>query len=86
MAKFYVFIKCELGHTYAVGQALLQTIAEAVEVASVSGQYDILAQFVVPDDVNIGQFVNERVQGITGIRDTYTMIAFTIFDDRFCGF
>ena len=37
MAKFYVFIKCELGHTYAVGQALLQTIAEAVEVASVSG-------------------------------------------------
>ena len=34
---------------------------------------------VVDDETDIGHFVNEKVQVIPGIRDTYTIITFKAF-------
>lgn len=78
MQIFFVEIKCALGKTYAVANAL--AAAEiASEVYSIAGQYDILAKFYVDHGVDIGHFVGEKVQTLEGILDTRTVIAFKAF-------
>lgn len=79
MRQFYVFIKCELGRTYDVAAALVDDLAEAPMVHSISGAFDLLAHFTLEDDADIGRFVNQSVQTIDGIKDTQTIICFNAF-------
>ena len=78
MQTFFVEIKCGLGRTYAVASALAEAEI-ASEIYSTAGSYDILAKFHVDDDVDIGHFVGEKVQVISGIVDTRTIITFKAF-------
>lgn len=78
MQTFFVEIKCALGKTYDVASALAEAEI-ASEIHSIAGNYDILAKFYVPKDVDIGHFVGEKVQTIGGIVDTRTIIAFKAF-------
>ena len=41
--------------------------------------YDLLAKFYVEAGTDIGHFVNEKVQTLPGIKDTYTIITFKAF-------
>ncbi|WP_375549065.1 Lrp/AsnC ligand binding domain-containing protein [Oceanicaulis alexandrii] len=79
MRSFYIFIKCELGRTYKVASAIVDTVSETRQVHSVSGEFDLLAQFAVDDDADIGRFVNKSVQTIDGVKDTQTLICFNAF-------
>lgn len=79
MRQFYIFIKCELGKTYDVASALVDTLEETRQVHSVSGAFDLLAQFAVESEADIGRFVNQRVQTIAGVKDTQTIICFNAF-------
>ena len=76
---FYIFIKCELGRTYDVASAIVDTVSETRQVHSVSGEFDLLAQFAVDDGADIGRFVNKSVQTIDGVKDTQTLICFNAF-------
>lgn len=78
MAPFFVQIKCHLGKSYEVANALADSEI-ASEIYSTAGDFDLLAKFYVPDDTDIGHFVNERVQIIPGIQDTRTIITFKAF-------
>ena len=78
MQTFFVEIKCALGKTYQVANALAEAEI-ASEIHSISGHYDILAKFYVPRETDIGHFVGENVQVIPGIVDTRTIIAFKAF-------
>ncbi|MGP0061501.1 MAG: Lrp/AsnC ligand binding domain-containing protein [Beijerinckiaceae bacterium] len=78
MQTFFVEIKCALGRTYAVANALAQAEI-ASEIYSIAGNYDILAKFYVGPEVDIGHFVGEKVQTIEGIVDTRTIITFKAF-------
>ncbi|OJY32158.1 MAG: AsnC family transcriptional regulator, partial [Rhizobiales bacterium 65-9] len=51
----------------------------ASEIYSTAGKYDILAKFHIPDEVDIGHFVGEKVQTIPDILDTHTIITFRAF-------
>ncbi|AZU04156.1 AsnC family transcriptional regulator [Glycocaulis alkaliphilus] len=79
MRQFYIFIKCELGKTYDVASALVDTLEETRQVHSVSGAFDLLAQFAVDSEADIGRFVNLKVQTISGVKDTQTIICFNAF-------
>lgn len=79
MRQFYIFIKCELGKTYDVASALVDTLEETRQVHSVSGAFDLLAQLAVESEADIGRFVNQRVQTIAGVKDTQTIICFNAF-------
>ena len=46
---------------------------------STAGHYDLLVKFYLDPSVDIGHFVNERVQVIPGIQDTLTIITFKAF-------
>jgi DNA-binding Lrp family transcriptional regulator len=75
---FFVQIKCQLGKSYEVAGDLADAEI-ASEIYSTAGDYDLLVKFYVPDDTDIGHFVNEKVQKIAGIHDTRTIITFKAF-------
>jgi DNA-binding Lrp family transcriptional regulator len=78
MTPFFVQIKCELGKSYLVANALAESEI-ASEIYSTAGDYDLLVKFYVEAATDIGHFVNEKVQTLPGIKDTYTIITFKAF-------
>jgi DNA-binding Lrp family transcriptional regulator len=78
MIPFFVQIKCQLGKSYDVANALAESEI-ASEIYSTAGEFDLLVKFYVDRDTDIGHFVNEKVQVIPGIQDTRTIITFKAF-------
>src|SRR6201747_3181443 len=78
MVPFFVQIKCKLGQSYTVANALAEAEI-ASEIYSTPGDYDLLVKFYVDNDTDIGHFVNEKVQVIPGIQNTHTIITFQAF-------
>src|SRR6266700_456799 len=81
MVPFFVQIKCKLGQSYTVANALAEAEI-ASEIYSTAGDYDLLVKFYVDKDTDIGHFVNEKVQVLPGIQDTRTIITFKAFGAR----
>ena len=79
MQTIFVMVKCELGKAYQVADAAVQAIEQVSEVYSTSGEYDLLVKCYLPSDADIGRFVNESVQTLPGVKDTFTIIAFKAF-------
>ncbi|CAO4178174.1 Lrp/AsnC ligand binding domain-containing protein [Methylorubrum populi] len=78
MKTFFVQIKCDIGKTYDVSDALL-ALNVASEIYSTAGRFDIMAKFHVENDVDIGLFVNRFLTHLNGVRDSETIIAFKAF-------
>jgi DNA-binding Lrp family transcriptional regulator len=78
MVPFFVQIKCALGKSYEVANALADAEI-ASEIYSTAGEFDLLVKFYVDQATDIGHFVNEKVQKISGIQDTQTIICFKAF-------
>ncbi len=79
MQTLFVQVKCELGKSYEVAAVAVEEINEVSEVHSTSGNYDLMLTCYLEDSTDIGRFVNEKIQTIPGIRDTYTIIALKAF-------
>lgn len=79
MQTIFVMVKCELGRSYEVADAAVQSIEEVSEVYSVSGQYDLIMKFHLDAAIDIGRFVNQAVQRLPGVKDTFTLITFKAF-------
>src|SRR5204863_1032692 len=58
MIPFFVQIKCHLGKSYQVANAIADAEI-ASEVYSTAGDFDLLVKFYVEDSTDIGHFVNE---------------------------
>ena len=78
MQTIFVEIKCALGESYRVAEALVE-IEGVSEVYSISGSYDLLIKCYLVTEEDIGHFVNERIQKVAGITGTMTTIAFNAF-------
>jgi DNA-binding Lrp family transcriptional regulator len=78
MQTIFVMIKCDLGKSYEVAGALIET-EQVSEVHSISGQYDLMAKCYLDEGQDIGHFVCETLQRLPGIKDTFTLIAFKAF-------
>ena len=63
MIPFFVQIKCKLGQSYDVANKLADAEI-ASEIYSTAGDFDLLVKFYVDDKIDIGHFVNEKVQVI----------------------
>ena len=79
MKPVFVLIKCQLGQSYKVAEEIMDQIEQVAEVHSISGQYDLLAKFHIGTEDDLGHFVNEQVQSIDGIVDTFTIVTFKAF-------
>jgi DNA-binding Lrp family transcriptional regulator len=78
MHPYFLMIKCELGKSYAVAGAIAEKEI-ASEIYSTAGGYDLLVKLYLPNDVDVGHFINENIHSVPGIRDTYTIITFKAF-------
>ena len=79
MRTIFVKIKCELGKAYKVADAVVQSVDEASEVYSTSGDYDLMVKCYLQDEDAIGRFVTEQLQTLPHIKDTFTLITFKAF-------
>jgi DNA-binding Lrp family transcriptional regulator len=79
MQTIFIQIKATLGEAYRVADELVQSVEQVSEVHSTSGQYDLLVKCYLTDDEDIGHFVNEQIQKLDGVKDTFTIIAFKAF-------
>jgi DNA-binding Lrp family transcriptional regulator len=79
MRTLFVMVKCELGQAYKVAEEAVETVEQVSEVHSISGQYDLLMKCYLPDDMDDGHFVVERLQKLSGIKDTFTITAYKAF-------
>lgn len=79
MQTIFVMVKCELGKAYGVADQAVQEIEQVSEVHSISGQYDLLMKCYLAQDTDIGRFVTEHIQTLSGVRDTFTLIAYKAF-------
>ena len=79
MKVIFVQIKCATGQAYDVANDIVDNIEQTSEVFSTSGQYDLIAKFYLKPEQDVGHFVQDRVHGLSGIRDTFTTITFKAF-------
>lgn len=79
MQTIFVMIKCQLGKAYEVADAAVQSVEQVSEVYSTSGQYDLLVKCYLADGADIGHFVNEQIQTLPGVADTFTLVAYKAF-------
>lgn len=79
MQTIFVMVKCDLGKAYQVADQAVQEIEQVSEVHSISGQYDLLMKCYLDQETDIGRFVTEHVQTLSGVRDTFTLIAYKAF-------
>ena len=79
MKTIFVMVKCDLGTAYDVADQAVIDIEQVSEVYSTSGQYDLLMKCYLPDETDIGHFVTDRLQRLSGVKDTFTIIAFKAF-------
>lgn len=79
MRPVFVMIKCDMGQAYRVAQEAADRIGELSELYSTSGQYDLLGKFYLASEQDTGRFVTEKIQSLSGVKDTYTIITFDAF-------
>ncbi|MCC3306160.1 Lrp/AsnC ligand binding domain-containing protein [Sneathiella sp. HT1-7] len=79
MKTIFIMVKCDLGKAYDVAAKAIENVEHVSEVYSISGQYDLMMKCYLDDDQDIGHFVNEQIQTLPGIKDTFTMITFKAF-------
>ena len=81
MKTIFVMVKCDLGKAYTVADEAVLNVEQVSEVYSTSGQFDLLMKCYLPEAVDIGRFVTERLQTLPGVKDTFTIIAFKAFSE-----
>jgi len=79
MQTVFVQVKCELGNVYSVAEKAIETVEKISEIYSTSGQYDLLIKCYLSDGDDIGHFINDKIQTLPGVKDTYTIITFKAF-------
>ncbi len=78
MQTIFVMVKCDMGKAYQVADEAV-AIEQVSEVYSTSGQYDLLLKCYLDDKADIGHFVTEKIQRLSGVKDTFTLITFKAF-------
>ena len=78
MKCVFVQLRCHPGQTYAVADALYEREI-ASELYSTSGDFDLMLKLYIPEDADIGKFINDNILGIKGIARSLTTITFKAF-------
>jgi len=78
MQCVFIQLQCEIGKTYEVAEAIVDREFHS-EIYSTSGNFDLLIKAYVPDEDDIGRFVDTNLSGIDGIVRSYTTLTFKAF-------
>ncbi len=76
MQTIFIQVKAELGRAYNVAEEAIESVEQVSEAYSTSGQFDLLFKCYLNDDDDICRFVTEKIQCLTSVKDTFTLITF----------
>ncbi|MEM9580922.1 MAG: Lrp/AsnC ligand binding domain-containing protein [Pseudomonadota bacterium] len=74
----FVQLRCKPGTTYSVAREIALRELHS-ELYSTSGEYELLMKMYVPEDHDIGKFINEELLTIQGIERSLTTMTFKAF-------
>ncbi|MCH8684507.1 Lrp/AsnC ligand binding domain-containing protein [Pedomonas mirosovicensis] len=80
-SRLFVLIKCEVGRASDVGEQIVDLIEEAQEVYSITGEYDLLVKFILPNLQAMSDLVLTKLHRIPGIKETHTFVSFRVFGE-----
>ncbi len=78
MKCVFIQLRCRPGRTYDVADAIYDR-EFASELYSTSGEYDLIMKVYIPDEDDIGHFVNEKLRDIPDIDRSLTTLTFRAF-------
>lgn len=78
MNVIFVQLRCKPGTAYEVADALYEKEIVS-QLYSTSGEWDLLAQFYPPKDVDVGKWVNDNILTINDIERSLTTLTFKAF-------
>ena len=74
----FIQLRCEPGKTYDVADAIYEREIVS-EMYSTSGDFDLMLKLYVPEDQDIGKYINDSLLDIPGIRRSLTTLTFKAF-------
>ena len=74
----FVQLRCRPGRTYDVADTIYDR-EFASELYSTSGEYDLIMKVYIPEDADIGRYINERILEIPHIDRSLTTLTFKAF-------
>ena len=74
----FIQIRCKPGTTYKVAEEIALREIHS-ELYSTSGEYDLLMKLYIPENEDVGHFINERLLDIKGIERSLTTMTFKVF-------
>ncbi|MEM8776419.1 MAG: Lrp/AsnC ligand binding domain-containing protein [Pseudomonadota bacterium] len=78
MRPIFVSIRCKPGTSYDVAEEIARREIQS-ELYSTSGPFDLLLKLYVPEDEDVGKFINEKLLTIESIERTETTLTFKAF-------
>ena len=78
MTCVFIQVRCTPGTTYRVAEEVAQRELHS-ELYSTSGEYDLLMKLYIPEDEDVGKYINERLLDVPGIERTLTTLTFKVF-------
>lgn len=74
----FVQLRCNPGKTYEVADAIYDREIVS-EMYSTSGDFDLMMKIYIPEDADVGKFINDKVLDIKGISRSLTTLTFKAF-------
>lgn len=74
----FVQLRCNPGKTYEVADAIYDREIVS-EMYSTSGDFDLMMKIYIPEDQDVGKFINDRILDIKGISRSLTTLTFKAF-------
>lgn len=78
MRCVFVNIRCKPGTSYRVAEDIALREIHS-ELYSISGPFDLLLKLYIPDEADVGHYINENLLDINGIERTETTLTFKAF-------
>ena len=78
MTCVFVQFRCTPGQTYRVAGAIYDREVVS-ELYSTSGDFDLIAKIYIPEDMDVGHYLSEKLFDIPGIQRTLTTMTFKAF-------
>jgi DNA-binding Lrp family transcriptional regulator len=74
----FVQLRCNPGKTYEVADAIYDREIVS-EMYSTSGDFDLMMKIYIPEDADVGKFINDKILDIKGISRSLTTLTFKAF-------
>lgn len=78
MNCLFVQIRCRPGTAYKIADEISKREVHS-ELYSTSGEFDLLMKLYVPEDEDVGHYINDNILDIEGIERTLTTLTFKAF-------